>query len=143
MNCTKVRSSAGKAGLYSPSAGLKRGKEKLINCDWPGNVRQLKNVVQRLIIITDSSVLETPPLSDHWESRLEHPAENIPETLEALKAAKQDLLENQFGGIEKAFLKKALLAADGNITQAARFVGMQRSNFSALMKKHGLTTSSA
>jgi two-component system NtrC family response regulator len=59
-----------------------------------------------------------------------------------LKAAKQNLLANQFGEIERAFLKKALSAAAGNITQAARQVGMQRSNFSTLMKKHGLTPGS-
>ncbi|MGD9308608.1 MAG: helix-turn-helix domain-containing protein [Desulfosarcina sp.] len=44
--------------------------------------------------------------------------------------------------MERAFLKKALSAAAGNITQAARQVGMQRSNFSTLMKKHGLTPGS-
>jgi two-component system NtrC family response regulator len=62
--------------------------------------------------------------------------------LEALKAAKQSLLENQYGEIERAFLKKALAAASGNITRAARQVGMQRSNFSTLMKKHGLSAAS-
>ncbi len=113
--------------------------EMLIKYDWPGNVRELKNVVQRLIIITDTRVLDYPQLTDHWEAGVKPPEEDIPETLEALKAAKQNLLENQFGEIEKAFFKKALLDADGNITQAARNVGMQQSNFSAMMKKRGLT----
>jgi two-component system NtrC family response regulator len=98
-------------------------------------------MVERLVIITDNRVLEYQHLSDHWETKTEPPRNDIPEDLDALKAAKQNLLENQFGEIEKAFLKKALSAA-GNITQAARRVGMQRSNFSALMKKHGLSTTS-
>ena len=102
--------------------------EILINYDWPGNVRQLKNMVERLVIITDNRVLEYQHLSDHWETKTEPPRNDIPEDLDALKAAKQNLLENQFGEIEKAFLKKALSAA-GNITQAARRVGMQRSEF--------------
>ncbi|WP_319408188.1 sigma-54 dependent transcriptional regulator [uncultured Desulfosarcina sp.] len=111
--------------------------EMLVNDDWPGNVRQLKNVVARLVIIADSPVLECQHLSDHWETQPEPTRDEVPENLEALKAAKQNLLENQFGDIEKAFLKKALSEASGNITQAARNVGMQRSNFSTLMKKHG------
>ena len=116
--------------------------EMLINFDWPGNVRQLKNMVERLVIITDNRVLECQYLSDHWEAKAEAPRDGIPETLEALKAAKQNLLENQFGEIEKAFLKKALSAAEGNITRAARNVGMQQSNFSARMKKHRLSPTS-
>lgn len=116
--------------------------EMLVNDDWPGNVRQLKNVVARLVIITESSVLERQHLSNHWETHSEPTRNEVPESLEALKAVKQNLLENQFGEIEKAFLKKALSSAGSNITQAARQVGMQRSNFSALMKKHGLSAAS-
>jgi two-component system NtrC family response regulator len=114
----------------------------LVNFDWPGNVRQLKNVVERLVLITDNPILEYRHLSDHWIAQSEPPRKDIPETLEALKAAKQSLLENQYGEIERAFLKKALAAASGNITRAARQVGMQRSNFSTLMKKHGLSAAS-
>ena len=116
--------------------------ETLINYDWPGNVRQLKNVVERLVIIAESPVLEYQHLSDHWDAERVASSNKIPESLEELKAAKQSLLENQFAEIEKAFLKKALAASAGNITQAAKRVGMQRSNFSTMMKKHGLNATS-
>lgn len=117
--------------------------ETLVNYDWPGNVRQLKNVVERLVIIADDRVLDYQSLSDHWEIKRNRTQDSIPETLEELKSVKRNLLENQFGRIERAFLQKALSAADGNITQAARRVGIQRSNFSALMKKHHLSANSA
>ncbi len=117
--------------------------ETLVNYDWPGNVRQLKNVVERLVIIADDRVLDYQSLSDHWEMKRNRTRDSIPETLEELKSVKRNLLENQFGRIERAFLQKALSAADGNITQAARRVGIQRSNFSALMKKHHLSANSA
>jgi two-component system NtrC family response regulator len=116
--------------------------EMLVNDDWPGNVRQLKNVVARLVIIAESPVLECQHLSDHWETEPEPIREEVPDSLDALKAAKQNLLDVQFGEIEKAFLNKALSSAGGNITRAARQVGMQRSNFSTLMKKHGLSAAS-
>jgi transcriptional regulator with GAF, ATPase, and Fis domain len=60
----------------------------------------------------------------------------IPETLQELKAAKRRLLQETFGEIERSFLVKALRQSQGNITHAAAKVGMQRSNFSSLMKKH-------
>jgi two-component system NtrC family response regulator len=60
----------------------------------------------------------------------------IPENLEELKAAKRRLLQETFGEMERSFLVKALRDSQGNITHAAARVGMQRSNFSSLMKKH-------
>ena len=66
----------------------------------------------------------------------------IPETLEELNAVKERLLEETYGRIQKAFLRKALHAADGNITRAAALVGMKRSNFSALMKKRRIPAKS-
>ena len=116
--------------------------EMLVNHNWPGNVRQLKNVVERLVIIADDRILNCQDLSDHWENKYNQKPDVIPNTLEDLKTVKRHLLENQFGKIEKAFLQKAFAAAEGNIALAARQVGMQRSNFSALMKKHGLSANS-
>jgi two-component system NtrC family response regulator len=111
----------------------------LINHEWPGNVRQLKNVVERLVIIADYRILDSQNLADHWEIKPNHLPAAVPKTLEELKLVKRHLLENQFGQIEKNFLRRALSVAEGNIAQAARQVGMQRSNFSVLMKKHGLS----
>jgi len=113
--------------------------EMLINYDWPGNVRQLKNVVERLVIMADDRILGYRNLTDHWETEQNQTRDAIPKTLDDLKSVKRHLLEKQFGQIERAFLQKALSTAQGNITQAAKRAGMQRSNFSALMKKHHLS----
>ena len=113
--------------------------ESLVAYPWPGNVRQLKNVVERLVILAEDRILNYLNLAENFEMQ-SHPGQDVvPKTLAELKTVKRHLLENQFGKIEKAFLQNALAAAEGNIAEAARQVGMQRSNFSALMKKHGLT----
>jgi transcriptional regulator with GAF, ATPase, and Fis domain len=62
----------------------------------------------------------------------------IPKTSEELKIVKRLILEKKYAPIEKNFLQTALKASAGNISQAAKKVGMQRSNFSALMKRHRL-----
>jgi DNA-binding NtrC family response regulator len=117
--------------------------ERLVNHHWPGNVRQLKNVVERLVILADDRILNCWNLAEDMEINPYPSPDIVPRTLAELKSVKRHLLENNFGKIEKAFLQKALAAADGNIAQAARQVGMQRSNFSVLMKKHGLTANTA
>lgn len=116
--------------------------EMLVNHNWPGNIRELKNVVERLVIVSNSRILDYQSLWDHWE-RTKSPGQTIPETLDEFKAVKRNLLEKQLGQIEKSFIQKALQASDNNITRAAQRVGMQRSNFSRLMKKHRLSTNPA
>jgi DNA-binding NtrC family response regulator len=110
--------------------------EMLVRHDWPGNVRQLKNVIEYLVIMADKSFLDTAFVSEQLQTRKSRARIQIPDTLDELKAFKRHLLEEGFGQAEKAFIVKALKRAGGNITLAARHTGMQRSNFSALMKKH-------
>jgi DNA-binding NtrC family response regulator len=114
----------------------------MIHYDWPGNVRQLKNVVERLVIMCDDDVLDYRHLSRNLQMGTPAHRGAIPETLEELKAAKQRIVDESYGPVEKAFLLAALKSSQWNITQAARQVGMQRSNFSSLMKKHRVSTDS-
>ncbi|MCF8078774.1 MAG: sigma-54 dependent transcriptional regulator [Desulfobacterales bacterium] len=116
--------------------------ELLIQYDWPGNIRQLKNVVERLVILTDGDVLSFEDLIDHMYTKTRSMGNSVPGTVDELKAAKKKVVEKHYARIEKAFLMKALSAAGGNITEAANRTGMQRSNFSTLMKKHGLSRDS-
>lgn len=110
--------------------------EVLINYEWTGNVRQLKNVIERLVILSDQRFLDLVYLLDHLQIKPSWQTETIPDTLADLKAFKQSLIKEKFEQTEKAFLLKALKACDGNITHAAKYVGMQRSNFSTMMKKY-------
>ncbi len=114
----------------------------LIEHPWPGNVRQLKNTVERLVIMVDHGYLDRESIVPHIQAHtgLDLSVSNhSPETWEDLKSSKKKLVENIFGQVEKKFLTKALADCQGNITHAAQKVGMQRSNFSALMKKHALS----
>jgi two-component system NtrC family response regulator len=112
--------------------------EVLTNHEWPGNVRQLKNVVEHLVIMADGEFLDLSFVSQQLETRKSSILSKIPNTLAELKALKKEILEVRFGQAEKGFLVKALTASQGNISAAAKRTGMQRSNFSALMKKHKL-----
>ena len=109
---------------------------KLTSFDWPGNVRQLRNVVERAVILceTDQISAKELPLMD-VETLIDH----IPTTNEEFKRMKKQLREKAVSKLEKDFVLNALMRNNWNVTRAAEQVGLQRTNFHNLMKKHGIT----
>ncbi len=110
----------------------------LVNYDWPGNVRQLKNAVERLVIMIDEPTMDIGHLGQHLGLGGRQGVDSIPRSAEELMEAKNRILSQTFGAVQTAFVTKALANSQGNVSLAASSVGMQRSNFSALMKKQGI-----
>lgn len=107
--------------------------------DWPGNVRQLRNVIERAVILCESDQItlkELPVFSDgHDFGRL---VDAVPSTNEELKRLKKEIRKKATDQIEANFIRSALERCDWNITRAARDTGLQRTNFQTMMKKHGI-----
>lgn len=114
--------------------------EKLIEFDWPGNVRQLENTIERMAILTEDDRLEVR----HLPAMLFHDLDlntKIPMNSDELKKAKKELREQSVEGLERAFVLEALKRNDWNVTRAADEVGMHRQNFQSLMRKYGVKSS--
>jgi DNA-binding NtrC family response regulator len=109
--------------------------EALSQLDWPGNVRQLENVIQAALIASDTDTLTYKDLP---ETGAHEVAYGPPKTNEELKRLKKALRMKAIEKVEKDFLIYALKRNDGNVTRAAKEVGMQRTNFQSLMKKYGV-----
>jgi len=113
---------------------------RLTEFSWPGNVRQLKNVIERAVILCDKdqiTIKELPLLGD--ASEVEEMIENVPQTNEELKQIKKEIREKAVRMVEKNFLLNALTLNDWNVTHAAKKTGLQRTNFQGLMKKYGIS----
>jgi DNA-binding NtrC family response regulator len=107
----------------------------LINQDWPGNVRELENAVHRAVLLCEGNTI-TPGHLAFVEVKK---SPDVPRTIEELKRAKKNLRAKSIEKIERSFLVDALQRNDWNISRAARDVGMQRTNFHSLLKKHRIT----
>ena len=111
---------------------------------WPGNVRELKNIVERLAILCDAERVgprHIPP--ELRQTELDHAFSELPHSWEEFKELKQQAREAAVNDLERRFLVDALQRSGGNVTRAAGDIGMQRSNFHALMRKHGLSMGDA
>lgn len=113
---------------------------RLIEYHWPGNVRQLKNVVERAIILCDTSCISLKELPLLGEiSEIDEMIESIPKTNEELKRLKKKIRQKAVNKVEKNFALNALAQNDWNVTRSARKTGLTRTNFQALMKKHKIS----
>jgi DNA-binding NtrC family response regulator len=114
-----------------------QASHQLMNYDWPGNVRQLRNTIERAVILSEQEFItprELPQLGDR--AAIDHLMTAVPTTNEELKRIKKELREKAVDQLERNFTLNALLRNGWNVTLAAQKVGMQRPNFQKLMRKH-------
>jgi transcriptional regulator with PAS, ATPase and Fis domain len=110
----------------------------LIAYSWPGNVRQLENVIERAIVMAEGDTVTTEHLPFVVGAEVAHPDTPIPKTSGELKETKKKLRESAVENVEKSFILDALARNDWNVTRSAKDVGMQRPNFQALMRKYNI-----
>ena len=108
---------------------------------WPGNVRELRNIVDRIAILCDSDHIELRHLpAEIRQSPLRSTLTRLPEKWEEFKKLKQQVRDAAVQELECRFLTEALERCGGNVSGAAEDVGMQRTNFHALLRKYGLSS---
>ena len=108
---------------------------------WPGNVRELRNIAERLAILSDSDRIEPRHLpSEICQAPVQPAITQLPQSWEEFRKLKQQARDAAGQELEHRFLTEALQRSGGNVTRAAEDVGMQRTNFHALMRKYGLTS---
>ncbi|EBS0232307.1 two-component system response regulator GlrR [Salmonella enterica subsp. enterica] len=96
--------------------------KRLMTASWPGNVRQLVNVIEQCVALTSSPVISDALV----EQALEGENTALPTFAEA---------RNQF---ELNYLRKLLQITKGNVTHAARMAGRNRTEFYKLLSRHEL-----
>ncbi len=107
--------------------------------EWPGNIRQLRNVIERAVISCEGDliILKDLPVLSAGEDK-GPAAETVPATNEELKQWKKEVRKKAVDQMEREFVLNALVKSNWNVTRAAGQVGLQRTNFQGLMKKHGI-----
>jgi len=106
-----------RAKAFSPEA-----LELLIAAAWPGNVRQLLNVVEQAVALATTEVI---------------PASLVRQAIDAGDSALTPLDEAR-RGFEREYLVRILKLTAGNVTQASRMAGRNRTEFYRLLERHAL-----
>lgn len=98
---------------------------------WPGNIRELVNVIEYMCFMSQNETLEADDLPDEYKSG------------KIILGADGDLrqtvqMQNSLDGAERQVIRMAIEEADGNMTQAARVLGIAKSTLYQKVKKYGL-----
>jgi len=97
----------------------------LVTAPWPGNVRHLYNVVEQVVVLSTTRLI--PALL------VQRALRNQPNDLLSFADAR--------GRFERDYLAQVLKMTSGNVTQAARIAGRNRTEFYKLLNKHHITPS--
>ena len=127
---TSARTRAGSTGASTRPACLTQvpttapeALEVLVAADWPGNVRQLRTVVEHVAQLATGTVIS----AELVRSALGHGAEP---SLPSFDEARDEFTRN--------YLMQLLQVTRGNVTRAARLAGRNRTDFYKLLGRHGV-----
>lgn len=159
--------------LESLKSGMKEKRvkpdamQKLISWSWPGNIRELQNLVRYLVVVTDSEYIDSELLPVHFfQSVMPEPlshlpairAEGVAETGNRSAANKKNgvIFNNDrdedlrygvnFGNqtwdeLEENYIRFVLKKNNWNVTWAAKVAGLNRSTFASRMRRLGIRKS--
>ena len=115
-----------------------RAMAMLRSYDWPGNIRELANIIERGVILSAADgQIETrhlfPNVGDDSDAAESSTEEELIEIAEVLLDSGSSI-----DAFEKVLLDRALDRADGTVSRAARIMGVSRATFDYRLKKAGL-----
>ncbi len=111
----------------------------LLSYPWPGNVRELNHIVERAVILSDSEVLSAADLRLGPKPASERASANpTPPPTQLASGSDPSLdLRNALEGLERRMIHEALARAQGNRTEAAALLGLNRTTLVEKLRKYG------
>lgn len=103
--------------------------------DWPGNIREMENLIERLVLMAQNNIVtigDLPLEIKEHVSVLEHPLNHIP------PGRFKEFIKERASAVEKQLIAQCLAACGGNVSRAARELGLSRKGLQLKMIKYHL-----
>ncbi|MEO0367435.1 MAG: sigma-54 dependent transcriptional regulator [Pseudomonadota bacterium] len=116
----------------------KEALKHLVDYDWPGNVRQLQNVIQRLILLHSDGEVTAAAVNGALggDVQIKKQAVNLAEYFEGdMRQAKEKF--------ERAYLEHHLHSVDGNVSELSRKIGLERTHLYRKLKQLDISAKDA
>lgn len=110
----------------------------LVQYDWPGNIRQLRNWIEKAVILTEDEEI-TLDVFDEEMSVKEEIKKDLPEGDDEINISASLNFKDAKKEFERKYVERILNQTAGNITQAASLLGMHRQSLQHKIRELGLT----
>jgi two-component system response regulator HydG len=110
-------------------------RRRLLAFDWPGNVRQLRNVIESMVVVDIDEVLDLDDLPDELAPTDGEPAKATGSGADGL----HQLVGKPMAEIERLFIAETLRITAGNREEAATMLGIGERTLYRKIKEYGLT----
>ncbi|NNF27116.1 MAG: sigma 54-interacting transcriptional regulator, partial [Gemmatimonadetes bacterium] len=110
----------------------------LVACEWPGNVRELRNVIEHAVVLVEAGTDIQPANLPFFAAP---PGQGATERLWdtfALHGEYHEAREQVLAAFERGYLSRVVRRAKGNMSDAAKLAGVDRTTLYRLTKKHDL-----
>ena len=112
-----------------------RVKDVLVNYDWPGNIRELENFIERIVLMASGDTITMQDIPPEWKSAAE--AISVSQQGGQKKPFK-DFVKGHMEEVEKQTIIQCLEEVGGNVTKAAQRLGLSRKGLQLKMIKYNL-----
>ncbi len=109
----------------------------LANYSWPGNIRELSNLVERLAIIKPTGIIDVDDLPAKYRDGQANPGKELNNVSEAMRFTHANLKQS-LQSLEQDLIGQAMQAADGVVAQAARLLNMRRTTLVEKIGKYNI-----
>ncbi len=117
-------------------------EQVLMAYPWPGNIRELENVVERAVLFCDRELIQVEDLPPDVRDGNAAPRAPTPSQPVVAESSSQDGLKEQvkaaMSRLERELIVRALAQTGGNVTHAARLLKISRKGLQLKMKELGL-----
>jgi DNA-binding NtrC family response regulator len=96
----------------------------LLDYDWPGNIRELENVIERAVILCETDVITKEDIAVTGNTLSDRKIYGVPQLQE----------------IEKNYILSVLEKTGGNQTNASKLLGLDRKTLYLKLKKYGISS---
>jgi two-component system response regulator AtoC len=112
-----------------------RVKELLIHYDWPGNIRELENFMERIVLMAGGDTITLEDIPPEWKSAAEALSLSQPA---GQKKSLKSFVKSYMEEVEKQTITECLEKCSGNVTKAAQRLGLSRKGLQLKMIKYSL-----
>ena len=107
--------------------------------DWPGNIRELENLIERVLLFADGPFITATDLPESMrQGATPPPAPSPASETPTGEGGLKDIVRMKAAELEKDLISKALEETGGNVTRAARLLQISRKSLQTKMKEFGL-----